>query len=139
MKKKWSGVISVFISMMVMLGTIEVAEARELVDPPVTEWGCKLKSKDIQNGIAAGLAGRGWMVTKAEPGKVHSRLLIRKHTLDVVVIYTSSTFDINYVSSDNLRYKKTEDGAEIHKNANSWMDNINNDIRAQLSTRCIMQ
>jgi hypothetical protein len=57
----------------------------------------------------------------------------------VDIAYTTTSYDITYKSSDNLDYRRRRDGREvIHRNANSWMSNIQNDIAAQLALLCAL-
>ena len=91
-------------------------------------------------GISAGLASRGWLITNKKPGKLVAQVIVRnKHTLVVSIKYTDDSYDIDYLNSDNLNYKTKDGVAYIHPNANSWMDNINQDIRSQLSILCSMK
>ena len=115
-------------------------QAAELIDPPQSEWGCELSDAKVQQGITAGLIGRGWTVTSNDKaGNMVAQVIVRgKHTLVVDVVYTNTSVDINYKSSDNLKYKNKNGVEHIHRNANSWMDNVKNDITAQLNALCNM-
>jgi hypothetical protein len=44
--------------------------------------------------------------------------------------YNTKSYSIEYKDSQGLKY----DGTNIHKNYNSWVMNLDNRIRAQLST-----
>jgi len=118
------------------------AHAAKLVDPPSAEWSCELSDERVLQGITAGLIGRGWVITSNDKnGNLVAQVIVRgKHTLVVDIAYTTTSFDINYKSSDNLKYKVKSDGvAYIHRNANSWMDNIQTDFIVQLQALCGMQ
>ena len=117
------------------------AHAAKLVDPPSAEWGCELSNERVLQGITAGLIGRGWVLSSNDKnGNLVAQVIVRgKHTLVVDITYTTTSFDIDYKSSDNLKYKVKSDGvAYIHRNANSWMDNIQTDFSAQLLALCGM-
>lgn len=126
------------IAITILAGLSATAQAAKLVDPPVSQWGCELSSSRVQQGITAGLIGRGWVLSADDKnGNMVAQVIVRgKHTLAVDIIYTDSSFDINYKSSDNLKYKIKNDVPYIHRNANSWMDNIQLDITAQLHALC---
>jgi len=120
-------------------GISTVAQAAKLRDPVPSQWGCELSDEKMMQGITAGLIGRGWIITANDgQGNLVAQVIVRgKHTLIVDIIYDNKSFDINYKDSDRLSYKLKSDGtARIHRNANSWMDNIQKDITAQLSALC---
>ena len=115
------------------------AQAAKLIDPPQVEWGCELSNEDVLSGITAGLFGRGWFITENDSeGNLVAQVIVRgKHTLVVDIAYTNTTYDITYKSSNKLKYKIGSDGsARIHRNANSWMNNILIDITEQLLSLC---
>lgn len=136
--KIWVGpLIGVFL----MLGFGPVAGAKTLVDPPPAQWGCELSEDKVLQGINGGLIGRGWVITDNDgAGHLVAQVIVRgKHTLVVTIDYTTTSFDINYKDSDRLKYSEKSDGtATIHKNANSWMNNIQMDIVSQLKFLCDM-
>jgi len=135
--KYLTGVVAIaagFFSLSLVVNTVE---ARELVDPAPVKLSCKLNQAKMKQGILAGLIGRGWSVVNSRPGRIVARIVVRgKHTLAVTINYSSSSYDIDYKSSDNLKYKMRNGVAYIHKNANSWIQNINNDVRSQLLVLC---
>ena len=115
------------------------AQAAKLIDPPQVEWGCELSDEEGFSGITAGLFGRGWIITESDSeGNLVAKVIVRgKHTLVVDIVYTNTTYDITYKSSNKLKYKIGSDGsARIHRNANSWMNNILIDITEQLFSLC---
>lgn len=137
MKKLISTVVIVFAG----VGVASIAQAAKLRDPGPSQWGCELSDDKLMQGITAGLIGRGWIIKSNDgAGNLVAQVIVRgKHTLVVDIKYDSTSFDINYKDSDRLKYKEKSDGtATIHRNANSWMENIQNDITAQLSALCTM-
>lgn len=122
---------------LVGITTTAYGRSAELVDPAPVQIGCALKSDQIVKGITSGLVGRGWYLTKKQPGHLTAQILVRgKYTLVVSIKYTDKMYDIDFVSSNNLNYHESDGKKYIHPNANSWMQNINNDIHAQLSLYC---
>lgn len=115
------------------------AQAANLRDPAPSQWGCELSDDDLIHGITAGLVALGWTVTENDgQGNLVAQVIVRgKHTLIVDINYDSQSFDINYKDSDNLDYKVRRNGTiKIHRNANSWMDNIRNNITMRLTALC---
>jgi hypothetical protein len=136
LRSRWLWAISFALS-----SISSVAAAADLADPPSAQWGCELSDQRVLQGIMAGLLGRGWTLTSNDnQGNLVAQVIVRgKHTLVVDIAYTTTSYDITYKSSDNLDYQRRRNGSEvIHRNANSWMSNIQNDIAAQLALLCAL-
>ena len=124
-----------------VIGSASVARSANLNDPAPSLWGCELSQEQVLQGITAGLIGRGWTVIDNDgQGNLVAQVIVRaKHTLIVDIAYDDQSFDINYKDSDNLDYRIRRNGTpNIHRNANSWMNNIRGDITAQLSALCAL-
>ena len=116
------------------------SQAADLIELPSVEWGCELSDERMLQGITAGLIGRGWVVTQNDgAGNLVAQVIVRgRHTLIVDIAYTNKSYQIKYKDSKDLKYKVSKDGssATIHRNANSWMGNIQNDLTVQLNALC---
>jgi hypothetical protein len=111
--------------------------SREFVDPAPVQIGCTLSQDKVLKAISSGLVGRGWYLTSKKPGDLVAKIIVRnKHTLVVAIKYTNKMFDIDYKSSDNLNYHESDGKKYLHPYAISWMNNLSNDIQAQLSLYC---
>lgn len=130
-----SGVI---LANMLVLQSPAQARSAVLVDPEPVEFGCKLSMAQAKKAIKTGLRTREWTHKTKKPGHLEGHIVVRgKHTLWVDVHYTGTSFDINYKDSDNLNYKVKDNGVRrLHPNANSWMNNLKNDIRNSAYTMC---
>jgi len=96
--------------------------------PVVTAAGKPLTADQVRNAIIAAGTGLGWVMTPVSPGLVSGRLMLREHTAVVDVRYSATTYSITYKESTGLHYR---DG-QIHRNYNSWIENLDRDIRAGL-------
>ena len=74
-------------------------------------------------------AGLGWAMQEVRPGLIRGTLSLRTHQAVVDIPYDTSGFAIRYVDSTNLSY----DGSSIHRNYNSWVQNLERAIVAQSS------
>lgn len=74
-------------------------------------------------------AGLGWQMESHGPGLIRGTLNLRSHQAIVDIPFDTRRFSIRYVASTNLDY----DGAVIHRNYNSWVQNLRNAIVAQSS------
>jgi hypothetical protein len=79
------------------------------------------------NQIKRAGAGRGWQMEDVRPGLIRGTLHLRGHVAVVDIPFDTQRFSIRYADSRNLNY----DGAVIHSNYNSWVQNLANDIVAQ--------
>jgi hypothetical protein len=71
----------------------------------------------------------GWRMESHGPGLMRGTLNLRSHQAVVDIPYDTRRFSIRYVSSSNLDY----DGRVIHRNYNSWIQNLQNGIVLQSS------
>lgn len=88
--------------------------------PPSLE----LISKEI---VEAG-AQLGWQMKKVKPGYIVATLYLRSHMVKVDINYSTTEYSISYKDSSNMEY----DGSNIHKNYNSWLQNLSNAINTQV-------
>ena len=72
-------------------------------------------------------ASLGWIMEQQRPGQMRGTLNLRSHQAVVDIPYDTRRFAIRYASSTNLDYN----GAVIHRNYNSWVQNLQNAIMAQ--------
>lgn len=104
------------------------ADIRDIDNMPVPAG---LKLEDISASIVAGAANRGWTALEVGPGHIEATLYIRSHMAKVDIKFDTKTYNITYADSDNLKFDAVK--YKIHKNYNSWVQNMNSDIRAELA------
>jgi len=80
-----------------------------------------------RNQIMRAGAGLGWEMEPVRPGLIRATLRLRSHVAVTEIAYTADTFSIRYVDSTNLQY----DGTDIHRNYNSWIQNLERAIIQQ--------
>ncbi len=98
---------------------IQNVEGREFIGPGTLAQRA--------NQIRRAGAGRGWQMQEIRPGLIRGTLVLRDHLAVVDISYDTQRFSIRYADSRNLLY----DGTSIHRNYNSWVQNLANDIVAQ--------
>lgn len=86
-------------------------------------------SQQVKKAILLAGAKRGWQMSSPQDGIILGTLTPRDHVANVKIFYSSSEYKIDYVSSTNL----DADNGKIHKNYNRWINNLDQDIKAQLS------
>jgi uncharacterized lipoprotein YajG len=111
-------------------GCAPMAPIQNVGDTPVTAVGSKrLTEVEVRSAIVRAGTGLGWIVKDAGPGKLNATLILRTHTAEVEIPYSTSSYSITYKSSVNLQ----EANGKIHRNYNGWIQNLNRGINAQLA------
>jgi hypothetical protein len=111
-------------------GCAPMAPIQNVGDTPVTAVGSKrLTEVEVRSAIVRAGTGLGWIVKDAGPGKLNATLILRTHTAEVEIPYSTSSYSITYKSSVNLQ----EGNGKIHRNYNGWIQNLNRGINAQLA------
>lgn len=87
----------------------------------------------VRSAVRAALVKRGWGFKEVTPNKMQGVLNVRSHQATVDIDYnTADGIRIKYKDSVALKYSN-EDGVEtIHRNYNSWIQNLERDMRTEL-------
>ena len=86
-------------------------------------------TEDVRQAIVRAGTGLGWQMKAEGPGRMTGRLALRTHVAVVDITYDSKSYSIRYKDSANLDYN----GSTIHRNYNSWVQNLDRAIQAQLT------
>ena len=122
------------IVLLVPLLALLMAAAPLLVDPAPISVPAGLSEQAVAKAITLGVAQRGWIVSKQEPGYMEATLNIRAHMAKVGITYDVKSIQIKYLDSSNLDYEVKSDGRHIHRNYPKWINNMVRDISMQLLT-----
>ena len=104
---------------------IQNVEKSPIILPP----GKSVTMQQVTTAIMRAGTRLGWQMQPGSSGKLSGRLDLRKHTALVDVTHDTKTYTIKYRDSTNLDAK---DGM-IHRNYNSWVQNLDKAIRAELT------
>jgi len=99
-------------------------------DAPVVASTPNPSLDDVGKAIQRAGASLGWQMRQTKPGHILGTLIVRTHTAVVDVNYSGKSYSIQYKDSTDLKY----DGQNIHPQYNTWIQNLDSRIRAQLST-----
>jgi hypothetical protein len=128
---------AVLFALLLTSTNVQARRAKPLIDPPKESLSCNLSEKQLKKGIADGMISYNWVPEFQSAYTVFGEIVVRnKHTLRVKVTYDSSHFDVDYVSSDNLKYSLKKGIPYLHPNGNKWMANLNNAILVNLTLEC---
>jgi len=125
---KWSAILAVTLSLFALGCTTK--PIFNVSAAPVQTVKPNPSLAEVEGAIRRAGAGLGWQMLPTKPGHILATLYLRTHVAKVDVNYTATTYSIMYNDSTNLEY----DGQNIHNNYNGWILNLNNAIRAQLSS-----
>lgn len=111
---------------LLLAGCGRVQPVMNVEDTPVAY---NLQSKQVKLAIMQAASNRGWVVEEVSANELNAKLHVRSHYAEVKIPYNEKFYSIIYLNSENL---KADDG-KIHRNYNRWVNNLNVDIKRQLS------
>ena len=111
-----------------LLFSLSAQAAPELVNPAPIAVPAKLAEVQVTGDIKYALANRGWVVNGESKGRIDASLSLRTHIARIVIYHDRQQVRIEYVSSENLKYKEKNGKRYIHRNYLSWIQNLSNDI-----------
>lgn len=87
----------------------------------------------VKNAILEAGQEREWVMTPVSPGVINGHIDQRGHIADIRINYSTSSYSINYVTSQNLRAAR----GKIHRNYNRWINKLDREIQLRLSAELI--
>ncbi|AKJ95955.1 MULTISPECIES: hypothetical protein [Thioalkalivibrio] len=122
--------VILFASLIALAGCRGTVPVHNVSDTTVTDVaGERPSAEQMERAIRTAGTALGWRMEEVEPGLLEGRLALRDHVAEVEIPYAAGEYSIRYKDSTNLNYA---DG-NIHPNYNNWIQNLDNQIRAQIS------
>ena len=103
-----------------------------LVDPPPIAVPAGVSVAKVEQIVGSALTARGWRIVKQVPGEIDGVYDPRDFSVTIAVHYDASKIQINYVTSNHLKYEVKNGVRYIHKNYASWIKNLVTDIQNDL-------
>lgn len=100
-----------------------------LVDPPAIPVPANVPAAQVEQVVGTALSARHWRIVKHTPGEIDAVYDPRKFSVTIAVHYDASRIQINYVTSDHLKYEERKGVRYIHTNYESWIKNLVTDIQ----------
>lgn len=91
-----------------------------------------LTQAQVKSSIIDALNGRGWTIDEIKDGSIGTTLHLRDHTATIRITFDRSQVRLAYVSSTNLNYANRRGSQTIHRNYNSWIMYLEQDITRNL-------
>ena len=108
--------------------------ATDLVDPAPINIPQGVSQSAAKDAVIQAMFARNWTVAEEGDDFVIADLHVRAHWAQVGIDIGEDDITISYRNSENLRYTERSDGrVVIHNNYLAWVDNLVNDIRANLA------
>ena len=104
--------------------------ASKIYNVPTQNISKSISDESLFNAIKKGGASHRWEVSKVERGVAKAIYNKRRHQAVVLIHYGHQTYDIQYSSSKNLKYKASRN--TIHKNYNKWIKNLKKSIDREI-------
>lgn len=111
------------------------ARKAELINPEPFLIPDGLTEQQVKSTIKTSLAGRTWLVTDEQAGRINATLNIRAHQAKIAVHYdlASKKIRVEYVDSSNLNYLEKKGKVYIHSNYIGWVNNLVGDLSRNLN------
>ena len=110
------------------LGGCRTSPIRDLDARPIPPGATPTQISKAIQGAGNGL---GWAMQETRPGMIVGTIYLRDHMAKVEIPFSTSSYGIRYSASTNLKFN--EEKRTIHSNYNSWIANLDKQIRANLS------
>lgn len=90
---------------------------------------------NVEKAILTAGRARQWVMKVEEPGVIEGTLHVRSHMAVIKVTYTTQSYTIGYVDSENLKMRTSEAGTPLMISANfmKWIRTLDKDIQRQLT------
>lgn len=85
--------------------------------------------ENVKRTIITASAVKGWKPTLAKNGHILATRRRAGHVAKVDISYTSDSFNIKYLDSDNMGY----DGESISSIYSQWVEDLSDEIKRRLS------
>lgn len=131
---RWLALFLLPIALLLSGSNDAYARSSDLNDPDPIAIPAGKSAEDVSRAIKSALAGRTWVVSSEQPGRINATLNLRSHVARIAITYDATSIRIAYVSSENLKYKEKNGKRSIHSNYISWIGNLVTDISRQLQS-----
>lgn len=127
--------LTVFALMFVFcLSVATGCKSRTTVSDPLPVAIQGLDKSKVEKAIGDALPKRGWEFVEKKGMVITARNIIRgRHTVVVDIDYSGDEVLIKYADSENLEYEEEGGVQYIHKNYNTWVSYLRQDIASAIS------
>ncbi|MCR5563749.1 MAG: hypothetical protein K6F46_10395 [Desulfovibrio sp.] len=96
--------------------------------------GKTVTAAQMRSAIIKGCIERQWKPVEISPGLIEASITVRgKHHVTVSIPYSADHYDIKYKSSSNMGEQQKNGEIKLHRNYNTWVNNLHQAIQRQLA------
>ncbi len=126
-----SGLLAATLATLLLIGC--AARVADLESPQSVYIPEDVDRQELREVIKDAMLARGWSVHDERDHVITGDLRLRSHFARVDIDYGGRDVQVEYVESRNLKYSREDGHESIHKNFNSWVQNLLNDIEVGMS------
>jgi len=104
-----------------------------LVDPAPIAVPAKVSPAQVEKAIKQALIKREWLIASDAPGKITANYARREFSVTIGIAYDAKEVRVTYLNSTDLKYEEKNGQRYIHKNYQSWIQNLITDISGNLT------
>ncbi|MGB0935858.1 MAG: hypothetical protein ACPGTQ_00300 [Colwellia sp.] len=119
--------LAIFVFSLLMLSA---CQSKAIYNVPSASVPEGVTAKQVEKSIRKALVQKGWNVKNKSEGTIVADILVRDHSAEILIKYSSLSYSIEYVKSTNLKYNDSK--KTIHRNYNNWIVHVNRLIQASL-------
>lgn len=127
--------VAVYLWIAILLAVPALAQAGRdapIYNPEPIAVG-KASLAQVRSAMRTALVKRGWGFKEQTPNKMRAVLNVRRHQATIDIDYgTADGIRIKYKDSVALQYSNDDGVESIHRNYNSWIQNLERDMRMEL-------
>ena len=90
----------------------------------------KYSKGDVKKAIITAIKGQGWGIQSKKGNHIVAVLFLRQITAAIDIRFNKKSYSITYKNSSKLNYN----GTKIHRNYNTWIQNLDHRIQTELSS-----
>jgi len=143
--------IAISVSILFISGCVSIIPVHNIDNQTILQ---EHSEQQVNEAINQGIESAGWVIENEAPGKILATYTHRIHTIAVNIRYTEENYSINYAYSINMKVHCTDKDkakgviltkwpeetcggarpALIHSKYNEWVENLDSEINAALSS-----
>ncbi|MDZ3822534.1 MAG: hypothetical protein U0S76_02920 [Pseudoxanthomonas sp.] len=129
--------VSVLFLLLLPAGLVEARKAPLAIPEPIPV-PATLAMDQVVRAIKLAMTARTWLIEDEAEGRIEGRVNVRAHSARIAIEYDAREIRIRHIDSSNLEERTGRGGTRlIHRNYNSWLSLLAQEIRLKLQEASI--
>ena len=90
-----------------------------------------LTTEQSTKAVKLAMAAYHWYPVAEETGRIHARLEIRSHVVEIEILIEGRKVNISYLDSENMKYKEKNGTPHIHGAYKRWISTLLRESKRQ--------